>query len=307
LRIVPDPAGGSRYLIRGAADSDWTLVLDTRSDANRNQDQTLRLGIHQASHDALIRDLTVRKAVRDDTGVSLGTEEAAGGCFSFSSLWQSAGSSEDVWTTTPLPQAPGSLVAEVTETGVQLDWSWNGDDDATFLVERCLEADCPSFVVIASTAAGSRSYEDTSAAGSQSWRYQVRAAKSSACGGWQSAASGQVLVRTLPEMVADLVAIPVNSRMIRLDWTPFGGDEDGYRLFKQGAGGQFVPLVDLPATAVTHTDTLALEPEHTYRYQLRAWRVEDPGPPEIRSWSGVSNTAEAITPAWTAGDGVCAQ
>ncbi|PNU19642.1 hypothetical protein C2E25_11505 [Geothermobacter hydrogeniphilus] len=306
LRIVLNPAGGSRYLVRSSSDQAWTQLMDTSLDAVHNQDATLRLAVHQASHDVVIHSLQVRSAV-DDAVVSLGTEESTGSCYTFTTLWQSGYSSEDVWAATPTPQAPSGLSAATTAGSVQLTWDWNADEDASFIIERCLESSCPSYTVVATVAAGSRQYLDGSAAASQDYRYRVRATKPSTCGVWQSGPSGEALVRTDPGGITDLSATPVNSRMVRLDWTPPGGDEDGFLLYKQSLTGHFVPIAELPAGVSNFTDTLAIEPESTYRYQLRAWRTDDPGPPEIRSYGEFSNIAEATTPAFFNGDGVCVE
>ncbi|MCF6178125.1 MAG: fibronectin type III domain-containing protein, partial [Geopsychrobacter sp.] len=307
FRVVALVAGGARYLKRKAGETIWTSIIDTSADAGRDKSPTLRLAVHQAAQDALISRMQVRKAVTESL-VSLGSEEqAAGGCYSYANLWESGFSTEDVWAATPAPVAPSGLSGVLLANGAELNWSWNGDADADFIVARCQTGNCTTLADVATVPAGTHTYLDSSILPSIAYHYRVRATKPSACGGWQSAESNELVVTTLPGGVSDLQATAVNSRMIRLDWTSLAGDEDGYQLLKQTQTGLFVPLLDLPAAATSHSDTLALEPETTYRYRIRAWRIESVGPPEIRSYGGFSNTVEVQTLPWIEGDGVCAQ
>lgn len=283
-------AAGAQYYIRGGDYADWNLVQET----SNYTDSVMRIGIHQNSHQATIREIRVTPGNTSGTG-SLGAEETSD-CYLFGHTWTSA-ASNSAEATTDSPAAPSTLTANaVSDMAIELAWSDNTADETGFRIERCAGSGCNSFTEIATVGANVTVYTDTAASPSAIFNYRVRAYKT-ATYSWLSGYSNASEDRTFPATASGLNATAVNSLMIRLDWTDNGDDEDGYEIEVQVWNREFVLIDIVPPNVTTFTDSEGIEPEGTYRYRVRPFRGADKAP--------YSNEAEATTPAYQVGDTTC--
>jgi hypothetical protein len=283
-------ASGAQYYVRGGAYGDWSLVQET----GNYSDATLRLGVHQNSHQATIHEIRVSPGTAA-AGVSLGTEEASA-CFVFDHTWTSAASNSDE-ATADTPTAPAALVATaVSDTQIDLEWNDHTTDETGFRIERCAGSGCSAFTEIATVADSVTVYTDATASPSAVFNYRVRAYKT-ATHSWLSGYSNDSEDLTFPATASGLSATPVNSLMVRLDWSDNGDDEDGYEIEAQVWNREFVLIDIVPPNVTTFTDSEGIEPEGTYRYRVRPFRGADKAP--------YSNEAEATTPVYQVGDTTC--
>jgi hypothetical protein len=289
MKVVLKSAG-AQYYIRGGDYTDWNLLQET----SNYTDSVMRIGIHQNSHRATIREIRVTPGQLSGTA-STGPEEASSS-YTFDHTWTSAASnSAEAMTDTPV--APSTLTAAaVSDTAVELSWSDHTVDETGFRIERCAGSGCSSFTEIATVGENVTVYTDTAASPSAVFNYRVRAYKT-ATYSWLSGYSNTSEDLTFPATASGLSATPVNSLMIRLDWTDNGDDEDGYEIEAQVWNREFVLIDIVPPNVTTFTDSEGIEPEGTYRYRVRPFRGADKAP--------YSNEAEATTPVYQEGDTTC--
>jgi hypothetical protein len=254
----------------------------------------MRIGIHQNSHQATIREIRVTPGNTSGTG-SLGAEETSG-CYLFDHTWTSA-ASNSAEATTASPAAPSALTAAaVSDMAIELSWSDHTADETGFRIERCAGSGCSAFTEIATVGGNVTAYTDTTASPSAVFNYRVRAYKTAPYS-WFSGYSNSSEDLTFPATASGLSAAPVNSFMIRLDWSDNGNDEDGYEIEAQVWNREFVLIDIVPPNVTTFTDSEGIEPEATYRYRVRPFRGADKAP--------YSNEAEATTPVYQVGDTTC--
>lgn len=283
-------AVGAKYYVRGGTYADWTLIHENAS----YNDATLRIGIHQYSHQASIHRIVVTPgSVR--TGASLGAELSSAG-FEFDFTWVSAyGNVASV--VTPAKVAPSELNASaVTDGQIDLTWSDNTGDETGFKIERCVGGDCDNFSQIATVAANVGSYSNTGLSPSTLYRYRVRAYKT-ATQSWDSDYSNSAEDLLFPQQSSELTATALNSRMIQLDWEDNSSDEEGYEIEVQVWNGRFIQTAKVDADVVSYVDRVGIDPETRYVYRVRPYRGTDRSP--------YSNEASVVTPVFSEGDNTC--
>jgi hypothetical protein len=155
---------------------------------------------------------------------------------------------------------------------------------------------CPTLVPAYTT------HADTSLTENMEYCYRMTAWNAT---GGDSAPSNVVCGKTPAVGAPSLMAVtPVNSGKIRLEWSYAGAactpvpceNPDGFQIWRLLPTGEMGLVTTVPNTG-TYTDTLAIEPQRTYAYQVRAYRGGD--------FSPFSNTMQVTTPAFTSVDGTC--
>lgn len=283
-------AVGAKYYVRGGAYGDWTLIHENAS----YNDATLRIGIHQYSHQAAIHRIRVAPGTIK-TGASLGAEQSSAG-YAFDFTW-SSGYGNVAGAVTPAKVAPSGLVAVAfSDSGIDLTWNDNTSDESGFKIERCAGVGCDNFSQIAVVGADVASHVDTGLSPSTHYLYRVRAYKTAAHP-WESGYSNSAGALLFTQPPSGLTAIPLNSRMIRLDWEDNGSDEEGYEIEVQVWNGRFVPTARVGANVVSYVDRVGVDPETRYVYRVRPYRGEDRSP--------YSNEAVVTTPEFSEGDNPC--
>jgi len=189
-------------------------------------------------------------------------------------LWESPFSMAAA--TAPAPVAPGGLTAtRSSEAQVNLSWSDNTADETGFEIERCAGAGCTSFAKIDAVAAGVTSYNDTIAlAPDTTYRYQVRAYKTAACG-WFSSYSPIAQAVTSNTVPSGLTAVAASTTEVNLDWTDNTGSETGFAVERcTGPGCNFTTLDSgfpqiTPANARAYADSGVCN-SLSYSYRVKA-------------------------------------
>ena len=283
-------AVGAKYYVRGGAYADWTLIHENAT----FNDATLRLGIHQYSHQAAIHRIRVAPGTVK-TGASLGGEQGSTG-YAFDFTWTSDYGNV-AGAVTPAKVAPSGLDAvAVSDSSIELSWNDNSGDESGFRIERCAGVSCDNFSQVAVVDADVASYGDTGLSPSTHYRYRVRAYKT-AVHPWESGYSNSAGALLFTQPPSGLTAVPLNSRMIRLDWEDNGTDEDGYEIEVQVWNGRFVQTARVGADVVSYLDHVGIDPETRYVYRVRPYRGEDRSP--------YSNEAAVTTPEFSEGDTTC--
>jgi len=289
VKIVLNAGSGAKYYLRGGIYPAWQLITETTT--VRANDDLLRIGFHQDSHNITIHQVTVQHAsAQHGAAVNFAGAEGDGlSCLSFSYTW--LGSSTPA-ASAVLPQAlaPANLTAQALEGAVQLTWEAGSGDETEFQIER----DCGAgFAGIGTSPGQTLSYSDTTMPASTTCGYRVKGHKAAACP-WTSAPSpaAQILA---PPAGPVVVATAVGPFQIQLTWND-ASDEEGYEVEAQVFNGAWMPLATLPADRLSYTDSHGVNPATNYTYRVRARRAGGNSAWGVRS---------ATTPAYTPGAATC--
>lgn len=221
-----------------------------------------------------------------------------------------------VQSTTTTPATPTMTAAAVSASRIDLSWplvsgatdyrvemkpssgsySEIGSVSATYAQTYC-GSNYPT--VACPTPSGAPiAYQASGLSGNSTYCFHVRSWNNS---GGYSAYSSEQCVPTLAIADQTLVATPLNSFKIRLDWTqkvctPNPCDPpEGYEVERMVREGVWVKIATVDALAMTFIDRLAIEPIKQYRYRVRSFRGTSRSP-----------YAEAVTytPPYGEGDNV---
>lgn len=170
---------------------------------------------------------------------------------------------------TTAPAAPSTPVATATSpTSVGLSWTDNASNEQSYTVER--SSDGNTFAPIASLAANTASYADTSAAAATTYWYRIAAVNTIG-----KASSGAASVTTptpppAPIAPTSLASTAVSSSQINLSWIDNATNESGYYVDRSSDGVTFTRIATLAAGAVSYSST-GLTSGATYWYRVCAY------------------------------------
>ncbi|MBI4826972.1 MAG: DUF2341 domain-containing protein [Nitrospirae bacterium] len=200
--------------------------------------------------------------------------------------WDTAYSNVRTETTIVVPPS-GLTATTASTTQLNLEWSDNTGSETGFKVERCSGTGCSDFAEIASVAANTVTYQDTSVCNTTSYSYRVKAYKAAA---WDSGYSSTASASTSVPGAPVLSAARISETQINLSWTDNTADETGFKVEKCAGSGctDFVEIASLAANAVTYNNT-GINPATTYVYRVSAYKTA------ACSWSAASNTPSATT------------
>ena len=194
------------------------------------------------------------------------------------------------------PTAPTNLVA-IANSPSQIALSWTASTDslgiASYLVERCQNAGCLNFAQIGSTA--STSYNDTTASGSTTYSYRVRASDTgNNLGPYSNIASATTPAPT-PTAPGNLTANATSSSQIALSWSA-STDSLGIAsyLIERCQGSSCSNFAQIATTSATSYNDNTVAASTSYSYRVRA---QDTG----SNLGPYSSTASATTPASSGG------
>jgi titin len=187
-----------------------------------------------------------------------------------------------------VPIAPSGLAATLAG-GVTLTWTDNSINETSFRIERAIGAG--AFATLATVAANTVSYVDSTVAEATTYTYRVIAVN--AVG--DSVPSGTATVTTPVALAAPsaLTATPTapspNPPRVTLKWTDnqsVAPQETGFYVERDG-----VRIATVAANVVTYTDT-TVAPKVTYTYRVQAYRTVG----AVTAVSAYSNTSTVVTP-----------
>ncbi len=175
------------------------------------------------------------------------------------------------------PAAPTGLRADIASDGVGLTWRDVSTDETGFKIQRAplaapasavLQGD-PAFAVIASLAANSTAYKDTTAKPDSRYLYRVLAAKGLSL----SLPSNQVEAVTVPAAPGDLKAVEIAQKSLLLKWLDQSPTETGFRIEKKIGGisapGDFATVTTVSAN-VTSFRVEGLDADTLYTFRTGA-------------------------------------
>lgn len=170
---------------------------------------------------------------------------------------------------------------------IELSWAYTGPNTDRFFIERRLSP-MGNWSVIAVVPFGDRSYRDPVGTFG-SFDYRVTAFDSDLTGD-PSAPLAIALEDTVfpPEAPASVGVTTVSANDLRINWEP--PDTAGHQYIERGISenGPWTPLVYLPSSAASYTDT-GLSPDTTYIY--RVWASNAGGDSPRGSAQGTTNPA----------------
>jgi fibronectin type 3 domain-containing protein len=171
-------------------------------------------------------------------------------------------------TTFPNPPAAPSGLAAVVVSATQVNLSWvdNSSNETSFSVERATGTG--AFSVVASVAANSVSYVNTTTAGGITYSYRIRAVNS----GGNSAYSATVTATTPaapPSAPTTLTASVLSQTQVKLSWKDTSANETGFLVERAVGNGAFAALATAAANTTTFTDSTAVA-STTYYYRVSA-------------------------------------
>jgi len=201
---------------------------------------------------------------------------------------------------TTLPTIPASLAATaVSATQINLSWTAATDNVGVsgYQLERCQDAGCAAFVLIA-TVAGT-TFNNTGLAASTSYSYRVRASDAAGnLSGYSTVASATTPIpdTTPPTVPTGLTATAIGATLINLGWTAATDDVavSGYQLERcQGAGCTAFALIATLAGA-SFNDT-GRTSNTSYSYRVRATDATG----NLGEYSNIASATTAAIPSYT--------
>jgi fibronectin type 3 domain-containing protein len=173
---------------------------------------------------------------------------------------------------TTAPNEPSNLVSTaVGATRVDLTWTDNSSDETGFPVERSSDGGI-TWVVMTTTAAGITSFSHTNAAAGTTYRYRVRACRSTDCSRYS--AESQATTSVLPAAPSALAATTISATQINLTWTDNSTNETQFRIEARTAATPFAQVGTVAANTTSLSHTL-LSPKTQYVYKVRACNATD--------------------------------
>jgi hypothetical protein len=185
----------------------------------------------------------------------------------------SAFSSPSCVQATP-PAAPSQLTAGASFGQVDLAWTDNSDNEASFEIWKSVTGENGTFTLEASVQADVVSYSNTGLQDGAEYCYRIRAVGAKGLASTFSntnCATTPVPTKPPPAAPTDLVASATSPSTISLGWTDHASDEQGFEIWRSttGVAGAYALLTSVGANS-SSTDDTGLIGSTEYCYQVRA-------------------------------------
>ncbi|TVR50431.1 MAG: hypothetical protein EA425_09905, partial [Puniceicoccaceae bacterium] len=194
------------------------------------------------------------------------------------------------------PGAPTGLAATaVSHEEVSLSWMAADALADGFRIERATGGG--TFSLLTEVGPGATSHADTTVSPETQYSYRVRAFNAAGDSPWSATDSATTPAAPQPPAApSGLVALPLSTSEIHLDWLDNATDADGFTVQRDGGAG-FDTIATVTSPQTDYTDD-GLPPDTGFNYRVRAFNAVGDS-----AWS---NTASAATFAeeeeWTAQD-----
>jgi fibronectin type 3 domain-containing protein len=167
------------------------------------------------------------------------------------------------------PNAPTNLVATAASaTEIDLTWVDNASDETSYGVERATALGGP-YTLIATPAANSTSYADTTALADSTYYYRVYAANAGGNSAFSNSANATT-ANAAPIAPSALAANAISSSEIDLSWVDNSNNETGFEIQRgTSSAGPFTTISTAAANATAYSDT-GLSTSTTYYYRIDA-------------------------------------
>ncbi|MGC4032808.1 MAG: PQQ-dependent sugar dehydrogenase [Tepidisphaeraceae bacterium] len=174
-------------------------------------------------------------------------------------------------STTVVLTSPGNLRGEVTSAyQIALTWEDRATGETTYRVDRRLKGG--SFSKLATIAANSTSYLDTSVAKATAYEYRVLALDGTTLGTYSStlSVSTATVGPVAPNAPGSLAVTTVSASSLLLKWTDNSANEAGFLIERRIGSGTWAQIASVGAGVATYTNT-GLTTNTTYQYRIRAY------------------------------------
>ena len=187
-------------------------------------------------------------------------------------VWQS-GYSNTASDSTGLPLAPTLLTAtRLSEEQITLSWIANTTDESGFELERCSGVNCDfTGPTVIQMNAGQTNYIDSGLNTDTTYRYRLRAVKTSICN-WATGFSNTTEAVTTLVTPSNLNSIATNTTTIDLNWTDNTDHETIFSVERCEVGINCPTFAEVASVAVDQTGytDAGVCNNSTYRYQIKA-------------------------------------
>ena len=215
------------------------------------------------------------------------------------------------WTYTPLPAPPATpanlSVTPASGTELDLTWSESSTPVDSFTILR--QSGGGAFTQIAQVPGTMSMYADTALTQNSTYSYEVIATNA----GGVSAPAGPVTGTTpiAPAAPTNLQATNITTTGVTLIWQNNATNATGYKITRQLASNESIPVATLPPTTTSYTDN-SLAPGSPYQYVVAGYNLAGPSMGEEVSFqtlaaapSGLTATAggQQAVLSWTASTG----
>ncbi len=186
------------------------------------------------------------------------------------------------WTTEPsevltvtLPTPPASFTLSTTslsESSIKLDWSDGFVDETGFAIERCEGISCENYTQITTVTANTTTYTDNSLIWGRTYKYRVKAYKSSSCPWYVYSTTSTAT--TDVQAPASLTSTEVKTTTLKLTWQDKTSTETGFKIYRclGNSCSDFQEIATVGVNVITYTDTSVCE-GMTYRYYVTAYKT----------------------------------
>jgi GDSL-like lipase/acylhydrolase family protein/fibronectin type III domain protein len=172
------------------------------------------------------------------------------------------------------PVAPSLLTTSASFGQVDLSWTDNSDNEASFEIWKSVDGQNGTFTLEASVVADVASYSNTGLQDGVEYCYRVRAVGAKGlASSFSNTGCATTPVPTVPPPAAptNLVATAASPTSVSLTWTDHASDEQGFEIWRSatGVGGAYALLESVGANS-SSADDIGLTGSTEYCYQVRA-------------------------------------
>ena len=199
--------------------------------------------------------------------------------------------SNELTASTTFPAPANLVVTGSSSSSVQLAWEDMSADEMGFRIERKIgDGAWGELKIVMENSTG---YTDSNLIPNTTYSYRVQAYVVTGFSGFSN-----VVARTLTFLApSNLIAEPVGSTAVRLNWTDNSADEEWFEVERKDPGGNWNEIAQVTTDSATYLDS-GLAPMNFYSYRVRAY--------VLTGRSAYSNTASA-TPTVLAPSGLTAK
>lgn len=172
------------------------------------------------------------------------------------------------------PDSPTNLVATaVSSNQINLSWQDNSTNETGFKIER-KTGSSGTYSQIATVGANMESYSNTGLSSDTTYYYRIRAYNGDGNSGYSNEDSDTTFSSiTIPNSPSNLIANPVSSSQVSLQWTDNSNDEDGFRVYRSSSSSVKGSLIYTTVANVTSYTNSGLTAGTTYYYRVYAYNT----------------------------------
>lgn len=166
----------------------------------------------------------------------------------------------------------GLNAAAISGSQINLTWTDNATGEDGYKVERKTGSGAYNQIAASvsqlQSASDSKSYTDTSLTDGTNYTYRVSAYNTIGNSSYSNEASATTQINP----PAGLSSTAISTSQINLSWTDNSQTEEGFKIERKSAGGDFVQIATIGPNVSTYSNT-GLNPATSYTYRVRAYNT----------------------------------